>query len=229
MLDNELYEVIGCKIRARRKSLNMTLNDLAALLNKSVPTVSKYENGMLMIGIADLLEISRILKIDLYSLLPEVSESGEQNYTRYSDHFADRTYLYWYNGEKRIIQMGVMENNKALMKTTLYYDFEDQTDYYRCNYYYSGDIYYSDTDIIGIVRNQDPPFDTITLRLPLLSGVGKPRIGIMTSISSFYQSIAMKVAGSETPIIDTNYLDHILKLSPDELRTIRKTNFFTIL
>lgn len=229
MNENELYEIIGSKIRSRRKSLNMTLNDLAAQLNKSVPTISKYESGTLMVGLSDLLSLSRILRIDFFSLLPDTVSPEEHDYDRYSNHFTERLYLYWFNGEKGVIQKGVMENNNTLMKTTLYFDFEDQFNYYNCNYYYSGDIYYSDTDIISIFKNQDPPFDTMTLRLPFLSGVGKPRVGIMTCISSFYQSIAMKVAGSETPVNCDDLLRDLLRISPDELKTIKKTNFFTII
>lgn len=207
----------------------MTLSDLAGRLNKSASTISKYESGSLLISMDDLIEICRILRMDLYSVLPETAaDAVSPDYSRYSKHFTEHLYLYWYNGEKGIIQKAVTENRNSMMKTVMYYDFTDYLNHYRCNYNYSGDLYYSDTDIIGVFRNLDPPFDMMTLRLPFMSGSGKPSIGIITCISSYYQSVAMKVVGSAKPIHDERYLTDTLKLSAEELKSIKKTNFFTI-
>lgn len=67
---NELYLFIGKTIRTIRKARHITLSDMARELNKSVSTISKYENGQLYMGINDLLDICRILSIDVRTLLP---------------------------------------------------------------------------------------------------------------------------------------------------------------
>ena len=50
----------------------------------------------------------------------------------------------------------------------------------------------------------------------------------MFSSRPIIQSIAMKVVGSSKPIHDEQYLTDTLKLSAEELKSIKKTNFFTI-
>lgn len=67
---NELYFFIGKTIRTIRKARHITLSDMARELNKSVSTLSKYENGQLFMGIEELLDICRLLSIDVRTLLP---------------------------------------------------------------------------------------------------------------------------------------------------------------
>ena len=70
-MDNkQLYTEIGLKIRSFRKSRGMTLIELAQLINKSVPTVSKYEHGEVSIGIDILIDICRIFDVDIDILSP---------------------------------------------------------------------------------------------------------------------------------------------------------------
>lgn len=229
MVDTSIYEDIGKKIRARRRSQNMTIGELAAELNKSVPTISKYENGSIQIGLDVLLDICRILKMDIFSLIPDTyNENGNPDVDRYQKYFTEKLYIYWYNGEKDQIQLCVAENNNLSMKATLYYDSDNTDDYFSCNYIYSGDIFYSDTSTVWVFRNQDPPFDTLTLRLPSLSRKGKPRTGLISCISYFYQSIAMKVIASEVPVMDTESLRESLRLSQAELKNVKRSNFMVI-
>jgi len=224
-----IYEDIGKKIRARRRSLNMTIGELAEELNKSIPTISKYESGTVQIGLDVLLDICRILRMDIFALLPDTyNEKGDPDVERYQKYFTEKLYVYWYNGEKDQIQLCVAENNNLSMRATLYYDAENADDYFSCNYIYSGEIFYSDTSTVWVFRNQDPPFDTLTLRLPSLSRKGKPRIGLISCISYFYQSIAMKAIASEAPINDTEKLKEALQLSQAELKNIKRTNFLVI-
>lgn len=226
---NNVYEEIGAKIRARRRALNMTIDELARTLNKSVPTVSKYETGSIQISIDVLLDICRALNLDIFSLLPDTyNEENSSEIERYQKYFSDRLFIYWYNGEKDSIQLCVAENNNLSMKSVLYYDSDDHNNYYESNYIYSGDIYYSDTSTVWVFRNQDPPFDTLTLRLPSLSRKGKPRIGLISCISYFYQSISMKVIAGESPITDKDYLMESLTLTSNDIKNLKRTNFFMI-
>ena len=230
MDSTDLYLDIGEKIRARRQSLNMTIEELSTALNKSISTVSKYERGTVQISIDVLVDICRILRLDIFSLLPDtMDEEPAGNAERYRKHIADRMYIYWYNGDKKRVQLSVAENNNHAQRSVLYYDVHDISDPHKCNYMYSGHIYYSDSSTSWVFQNQDPPFDTITLWLPALSKKNSPRIGLLSCISYFYQAISMKVLASETPVSDEQQLIESLRVNQEDIKNLKRTNFFMIL
>jgi transcriptional regulator with XRE-family HTH domain len=60
---------IGRAVRMRRQDLGLSLGDLAGQLGVAVSTVSKLENGLAPITFERLEAISRLLKVDMASLL----------------------------------------------------------------------------------------------------------------------------------------------------------------
>ncbi|HHW95354.1 MAG TPA: helix-turn-helix transcriptional regulator [Mogibacterium sp.] len=96
MISDNFYKVLGNKIRSRRQSLKMTQSALAEKINKSVPTISKYEKGEVEIGLDILIDICRILKLNIYTLIPstEPQETDETQMTKHHDCFGDKVYLY---------------------------------------------------------------------------------------------------------------------------------------
>lgn len=227
MSSNEFYTTLGKKLRIRRRAKHITLNEMAKELNKSVATVSKYEKGEIFISIDVLIDICKILNIDVTSLLPDTCIAEKQSdIARYQKYFSERLYLYWFNGEKNRLQKAVFENRNLSFRTTMYYDVEDVTDYYNANYIYEGEIVYSDTGTVFILACTEPPFDTLTVRLPSLGRNNKTKVGLLSTISYFYQSIAMKVVASETPLAENEELINELRISQEELRNIKRTNFF---
>ena len=227
MSSNEFYITLGEKLRAKRRAKHISLKELAKELNKSVATMSKYEKGEIFIGIDVLIDICKILNIDVASLLPDtfMSENNKE-IIRYQKHLSDHRYIYWFNGEKNKLQKAVLENRNWSFRSTLYYDVENVKDYYTTNYIYDGDIIYSDTDIFFIMTCTEPPFDTLTIRLPALKRNSKLKIGLLSTITYFYQSISMKIIASETPLTENEELINSLRLSSEELKNIKKTNFF---
>ena len=226
---NEFYFMLGQKLRARRHAKHITLNEMAKILNKSIATISKYEKGEIYISIDVLIDICKVLNIDVTSLLPDTCFGENQNdITRYQKYFSDRLYLYWYNGERNKIQTAVLENRNLSFSSTMYYDVLDVTNYYEANFIYEGEITYSDTSIVFVLICTDPPFDTLTIRLPALTRHNKVKIGLLSTISYYYQSIAMKVVASETPLPQNEELINSLLLSPEELKNIKRTNFFFV-
>ena len=51
-------------------------------------------------------------------------------------------------------------------------------------------------------------------------------VGLISTITYFYQSIAMKVIASENPLPLNDELTNALHISSDELKNIKRTNFF---
>ena len=63
-----LSHLIGSRIRTFRKKQGMTLQELAEQISKSRATVSKYENGEIVIDIETLTHISEVLHVPLAQL-----------------------------------------------------------------------------------------------------------------------------------------------------------------
>lgn len=227
MDSDSFYITLGQKLRARRRAKHITLNELAKKLNKSASTISKYEKGEILISIDVLVDICRILNIEIASLLPDtcVTEHPHE-VARYQKAFPDLLYLYWFNGEKGRLQKAVLENHNLSFTSTMYYDVADVADHYEANFIYEGKLTYTDSCIVFVLVCAEPPFDTLTIRLPALNRSGGSRVGLLSTISYFYQSIAMKVIASETPLTEDESLISSLRLTPEELKNIKRTNFF---
>lgn len=227
MASNDFYTTLGQKLRARRRSKHITLTELSRRLNKSVSTISKYEKGEVIISIDTLIDICQILNIDIASLLPATSsEKNTADLERYRNYFSEKLYLYWFNGEKNCLQKAVVENKNLSLSATMYYDIEDEADYYDAKYIYEGNITYSDTCTVFILVNTKPPFDIMTLRLPSLGNNADYVVGLISTISCYYQSIAMKVAACEGPLPVNEELIDSLRITSEELKNIKRTNFF---
>lgn len=227
MSSDSFYVTLGQKLRARRRAKHMTLNELAQKLNKSTATISKYEKGEIFISIDTLVDICSILNIEISSILPDTCATEDPNdITRYQKHVSEHLYLYWFNGEKNKLQKAVLINQKMSFKTTMYYDVSDTANYYEANYVYEGKVFCTDSCIDFILSCTEPPFDTLTLRLSSLNRHSSYKIGLLSTISYFYQNIAMKVFVSETPLAEDEQLIASLRLTAEELKNIKRTNFF---
>lgn len=227
MDSGSFYITLGRQLRARRRAKHMTLNELAEKLNKSTATVSKYEKGEIFISVDTLVDICRILNVDISSLLPDTCMKEDPNdVTRYQKYFSERLYLYWFNGEKNKLQKAVLVNQKMSFKTTMYYDVADISNYYEANYVYEGRVFYTDSCMDFILSCTEPPFDTLTLRLSSLNRHSSYKVGLLSTISYFYQNIAMKVIVSDAPLPEDEELISTLRLTAEDLKNIKRTNFF---
>ncbi len=208
----------------------MTQSVLAEKINKSVPTVSKYEKGEIEIGLEVLIDICNILKLNIYTIIPATALDGNEEVQggKNQDRFYRKLYLYFLSEKKNKIVCGVLENNLSAMQSTFHFGVKDVQNFFKSDFLYNGRIICNDTGNTFFYQNADPPFDTISIRLPSLAKRGEPRIGSMTTISFFYQSISLKVVASETPITDEDYLYSKLQISSEELKYIKRTNFFVV-
>ncbi len=62
MSEKELFIAVGEKIRGRRKALNLSQNQLAALCNFEKASISRMESGKSNITLSTLLKLSIALK-----------------------------------------------------------------------------------------------------------------------------------------------------------------------
>ena len=82
-MDHSFYETLGLKLRTYRKAKQLTLSDLAKVLNKSLATVGKYEKGEISIDLEVLIDWCRYFEIDIASILPGTVEEEGSDAARY--------------------------------------------------------------------------------------------------------------------------------------------------
>jgi transcriptional regulator with XRE-family HTH domain len=86
----EIEQVVRTRLRALRRSLGLSLDDLAARANLSASTVSRIETGKRTISLDVLLPLARALQVDLDSLL-DVRTDDDVVIRPTPDRTADRT------------------------------------------------------------------------------------------------------------------------------------------
>jgi len=230
MNKESLYENIGFRIRAFRKNRGMSLKDLAGYLNKSIATVSKYESGDVAISIDVLIDICACFDIDPGTLLPGPAPASEDTVIdRYSKFHEDALYIYWYNGEQNRVRSAFIDNmGSHRTHSALYMDINTPKDLEKATFIYTGEMDYSDTGTVFLYTNTMPPFDKMTLRVPSFTRRQTHRIGLMLSLSYYYQNVAAKVVATSVPVRDPSTLLPEVKLTADEIREIRRSNFLIV-
>ncbi len=69
-------EKIGGKLRARRKHLRLSLEDLSRLSGSTVPTLSNIERGKRDVKLSTLVSLASALRVDLSELLDGNKDQG---------------------------------------------------------------------------------------------------------------------------------------------------------
>ena len=70
-MKNNLKKLIGNRVREARKNKGLTQEDLAALIDKTVETVSNIERGVKLPGLATLEDIRKALDVKLSDLIDQ--------------------------------------------------------------------------------------------------------------------------------------------------------------
>lgn len=111
-----LTQHIGSRIRMYRKVQGLTLQELADRIHKSRASLSKYENGEVVLDIETLYDISRELHIGLNQLtdyrpepvMPLEAQSGEM-IQKSPFYQAKRLYFYFYDGRYHRLKDGIID------------------------------------------------------------------------------------------------------------------------
>ncbi len=112
---SRINQYVGKQIKMYRKAAHMTLQDLADAIHKSRATVSKYENGEIVIDIETLYEIANVLSIHVHQLTDYKEESENTTSISLSKEGkspffeANRLYFYFYDGRYKRLKGGVID------------------------------------------------------------------------------------------------------------------------
>ena len=112
-------KLIGSRIREFRKAQGITLQQLADMIHKSRASVSKYENGDIVLDVQTLYDVSAALRVPL-SVLTDLSPfhqetprpaSGASGVSPFFQ--AERLYFYFYDGRYKRLKDGVIDIHKS--------------------------------------------------------------------------------------------------------------------
>lgn len=147
-----IKEHVGSRIHLYRKQQNLTLEQLAFLLDKSISTVSKYETGKISIDIETLYAISKILHVSIEQLIDYHVNEKRVTQDHATSGFFTQKKKYWmyqyFAPMKKIVECIVEiipDPGDAADKIVLYYDAHNADDYTDSSFLYRGFISYYDS------------------------------------------------------------------------------------
>ena len=237
---NEICAFVGDRIRTYRKLQNYTLQDLADKIHKSRATVSKYENGEIVIDIQTLYEISHALGVSFARLTdyrPETvpSAPGERLHLINRSPFfrAKRLYIYYYDGRIRRLKDGVIDIRPD-EENPLHYDVRltlatiSQSGR-SSDTYYEGSVTYSDMLIRFSFINQFNTLEEDLLYIFNPLAVTDETTGLICGISSADMiPCALKCLVTLSPREPNEELFQTLLLTRQEWQRCQKLNMLAV-
>ncbi|EMC8541911.1 helix-turn-helix transcriptional regulator [Pseudomonas aeruginosa] len=85
-----LREIIGARIKSLRKASNLSQSELAELIGCDAPLVSRYERGINLPGIEQLIRISTIFNVSPGDLLPSKDDELREKLTALRREISER-------------------------------------------------------------------------------------------------------------------------------------------
>jgi Predicted transcriptional regulators len=225
---------VGKKIRFFRKLRGMTLDELAAAINKSKSSLSKYEKGSIIIDIITLSEIASVLEISPASLIDtDIQCHKSQTLPGTSFFEKNKLYEYHFDGRRNSIVKSVMVIRHGdiddAVKAQLFVGISDYKAPDKCRHYYSGCMMYYDMLTHFVLSNETNPVEK--MHITIINPLGQRTVasGMMMAFSEKpFANLAAKIIVSEHIINDN---DHILKqliVSKEEIEQLKKTNLFLV-
>ncbi len=232
---SEISVETGKKIRYFRASRGMTLEELAAAVYKSKATISKYEKGDIVIDIETLYEIAEVLHVHVDQLLFSHEALAAEEHEVDPSFFRglNRFYAYYYDGRIRKINRSVCDilsrTDVNQYKLIMYMNFEKYDRYQQCENTYSGYIKHFDAlSIIEVVHQTNPmEHGSVQILAPFMDSDVK--WGLWNGISSRpLMPVALKMLFSKKPLKEDDALREMLKISKEDVRTMKMYNFFAV-
>ncbi len=214
----------------------MTLEALAAKVYKSKATISKYEKGEIKLDLETLYDIADALHIHVDQLLVSRGEGKEAEahevdpaFFRGLDHF----YAYFYDGRIRKINRSVCDilsqTDTNQYKLIMYMNCKDLDRYQQCENTYTGYIQHFDAVSIIEVVHQTNPMEHGSIQILASFMDSEIKWGLWNGISSRpLMPVAVKMLFSKKPLKEDAALAQQLKISKEDIRTMKMYNFFAV-
>lgn len=231
----DVCQQVGSQIRFYRKLRKYTLSDFANRINRSVSTLSKYENGSISIDILTLSEIAGALEVTIEQLLPPSHENaptvdnGSRQMLNPCHFFEQQDIFYMYycfspnkTSPNKGIAVSAIEIRRKENEPDEVYLYNEcsspETNYRDCKYVYHGTILYYDFIMYLMLENifHVGCHDYICAKVPFTST--SITTGLYTGVSeSLRNPAATKVIISSTLLDITDDMVRELTLSDKDM------------
>lgn len=235
---SKISEHVGQCIKKYRKIQGLTLEQLANKIHKSRATLSKYENGEIVLDVETLYDISQALNIELNKLIEtsqkKIPLSNENKFLHKSPFFkANRLYIYFYDGRYKRLKDGVIDirqktDEDNVYEATLFISTVTPKGR-KTEIYCSGKVIYSDMLIRFSFVNQFNALEEDLLYIFNPLELRDFTEGLLSGISSVdLMPCAFKCLVTLTPQQPCENLKRQLKFNSEDLKRWKKLNMMTI-
>ena len=233
----EISREIGHRIRNFRKSRHMTLDELAMVVCKNKSTLSKYENGEIVLDIETIYEIARALGIHVEQLLYCTPDRVSIQTPGPKPAFfsgLSQFYSYYYDGRiNRIIRCVfdvLLQSEDNRYKIMMYANFQDYNTYKNCETAYWGYMEHYDAITNVILTNQDSPMEKAHGQILASYMNADTRWGLFTGLSARpMMPVALKMLFSKKRLTEDEALLQMLKVTKEDIRLMKLYNMMTVL
>ncbi len=232
----DIAKQVGTRIKHFRHLQKMSIEELASAIHKSKATVSKYENGQIVMDIVTVYDIASALHISVEQLIySDCSGMPIDRQYPVPAFFKNvsQLYLYYYDGLAGQLKRGVCDIHpsaqKGIYDVTLYMHVENM-DYYKiCDCTLCGHIIHYETTSIMLLQNLDMEMDHFRLSIPATYINSSTKVGLASGIlPNPIMPVSLKMLLSKDILDETPELTHSLKLSKEDLVTIKRYNMLVI-
>ena len=220
--DNKLF---GQNLKKYRKVKELSQENIATILGKTKATISKYENGNLLMSSEDISKVCDELGIYASDLFEQ--EYKNINKENSNNPFkSNRLYMYFYAYDYKAKTFG---KGKYILEIT------ERPDFVRVDYYIPNDnkIYmrgymHADKSVAFIsFENYEPNnarLDHALIEINVVNGVNDLMVGILVGTNSQYIPSIRKCYFSQKDIEFTDEMLENLKPTEQDLHTLKNAN-----
>ncbi len=236
---SKISEHVGQQIKKYRKIQGLTLQQLADKIHKSRASMSKYENGEIVLDIETLYNISDALNVEPSKLIDGPSKkptvlSPMSNFINKSPFFrANKLYIYFYDGRYKRLKDGVIDISQKTKDDNVYNATLFISTFTpkgrKTEIYCSGKVIYSDMLIRFSFFNQFNALEEDLLYIFNPLELRDFTQGLLCGISSVdLMPCAFKCLVTLTPQNPSKQLKQQLTINNEELRHWQKLNMMII-
>lgn len=233
----EISREIGHRIRNFRKFRHMTLDELAEIVCKNKSTLSKYENGEIVLDIETIYEIARALGIHVEQLLyctPDRVTIQANSAKPAFFNGVSQFYAYYYDGRFNSIMRCVfdvlLQSEDNRYKIMMYVNFQDYKSYQNCETTYWGYMEHFDSITNVIMTNQNSPMEKANGQIMANYVNSDTKWGLFTGLSARpMMPVAIKMLFSKKRLAEDEALVQQLKLTKEDFRLMKLYNMMTVM
>jgi len=229
---DSIQKQLGRRIRLFRQAKNMKQFEFAKRLDKTVPTISKYENGELSVTVETLFQMGEILGVSPAHFISFPKEGGASGYRAVKGQSYVR-HMYTSGNEKRTIRALIEHyatDDPQRFDVNIFYDIPSFDEPGKCHIMYQGVMEISGFVYSYQVKNLNNDAEHVLICCFKSFSNREFDIGLLSGISSkaLYPE-AIKVLLSDGPLSEDDRLQKLLEIDSDDVKQmIRKYNALII-